>query len=112
MSDRTPVVPKIIAHWLLMGKQIVARVRSDETYSGIATVENERAVRQMLRYAHLGEQVEAVMDMYSAKAIDAEEVAFKVKVLVIKAIEDTRPTTGKVRCPEMHQKGTPNADTA
>jgi hypothetical protein len=110
-DDRTPVTPKVIAHWLLMGShvsaQIVARVKTDESYSVIAEVENERAVRQMLRYAHLGEEVEAVMDGVAAKVVTSDEAIQKIGWLVGKAILDTRPALNeKVRCPEMHQKET------
>lgn len=52
-------------HWKLKGdKEITAfiRVVSEDTTIAIVHDGESRAVRQMLRYAQLGEQVEEVMD--------------------------------------------------
>ena len=55
-----------MAHWMLYDGQIVVEL-GDGAFSPIATIQNERAARQLLRYAQFAEAVE---DMIGAVIVD------------------------------------------
>lgn len=61
-----------MTHWKLSrdGKSIVVKL-NDGTEAIIATVTNQRACRQMLRYAEAAEEVEAVIDKLIAEEVEA-----------------------------------------
>lgn len=88
-------------HWLLMGGQIVARVKVADSVSEIGFITNERAVRQLLRYAQLGEECEYIVDRLAAMMTTPEEAARELDQLVRKCIDDVSNRQGKVRCPEI-----------
>lgn len=88
-------------HWLLMGGLIVARVKSVDSVSEIAFVKSERAVRQLLRYAELGEQCEHIADRLGAMTLTPQQAAVEIDKLVSECIRDVSVHGAKVRCPEI-----------
>ena len=69
-------------HWIIKGNNICAWVNSGNMYSEIATVESTRAVKQLLEYAHLGEDVEHIVDrIVSGNLSDALAVLEMVKLV-------------------------------
>jgi non-ribosomal peptide synthetase component E (peptide arylation enzyme) len=88
-------------HWLLKGLLIVARVKVANDVSEIAMVTNERACRQLLRYAQLGEECEYIADRLAAMTITPQDAVIELEKLVHKTIADAAPSKGKVRCPEI-----------
>lgn len=97
---------KANGHWLLMGNQIVVEL-NDGSYSSIAAVENERAVRQMLRYTQLAQDIETIADQWGAGKLRPTEVADMCLALVANAIVDISPRDAgvKIPCPEIEQEG-------
>lgn len=90
-------------HWLLMGNQIVVLL-NDGTASVIATVEDERAVRQMLRYTQLAQDVEFVGDQMAAMAKNHAEGGLEILLLVLGCVMDTQGQVGEVPCPELQPR--------
>lgn len=70
-------------HWIVRNKMLCAWENSGNMYSEIATVENTRAVNQLIEYAHLGEDVEHIADMFAGNNITSEQ-ASKLMVQLVK----------------------------
>ena len=86
-------------HWLLQGNKIVVEI-GDGSYSVVATVKNDRAVRQMLRYTELAQDVEAVLDRAMMTGAPFTSDFDKILRLVEDTVDDTM-NRSKVPCPEV-----------
>lgn len=105
-----------MGHWNVRGKSITSLVRNDGSHEPIATIENNRACRQLVRYSQLGEDAEYFADQLSNieykfynKVLTPEQaqeetikLANGLRELVRKAIQDT--TANPVVCGEVRER--------
>lgn len=92
------------AHWnLYQNKTVTAFVKVDNSHTPIASVLDgeERPVRQMLRYAELGEECERLCDKLLGGALSDAELVGQFHLLVTEAVKDVIKRDNPIRCPEI-----------
>jgi hypothetical protein len=88
-------------NWAIRKSDIVAFVGTGNTWEKIASVENDRSVRQMLRYAKLGEDVERIADRILGQNLPAKKVKAEVLSLVRACIHDILQRENPINAPEV-----------
>jgi len=95
-------------HWNLSadGKTITAYASSGDRHTPIATVENERACRLLLRASQCTEEIERLTDQWKAGMIDGNVYTNEVWLSVNRYIDDTmtREYGKKVPCPQLEEE--------